>query len=275
MSLPNRPSFDRLRRLARAFQRACLAGDGDAARRLAAVFPEADPRALALTTAQTVIARDHGFPGWPALKAAIDAPSAPKKPKSAADLDAEALAARLLGLAETGDLGALGRALAIGKQRRDAARAVMQRSADRYAAFQAVLVGGLTSRRDRTRFECAAALDQFGDTSTREPLARLMDDPVPRVRWMAMHALSCHACGDKAGPLEPHIRDRIAAAAERDPSVHVRRHAAMALTLAREASAAPVLRDMLERETDARLRRSVEWALGELSRPAKPVPAGV
>jgi hypothetical protein len=37
----------------------------------------------------------------------------------------------------------------------------------------------------------------------------------------------------------------------------VRRHAAVALALARETSAAPVLRQMLDRESDAKLLRGV------------------
>ena len=46
---------------------------------------------------------------------------------------------------------------------------------------------------------------------------------------MAMHALSCHACGEKPGALEDAIRDRIITAATSDPSPQVRRHAAVAL----------------------------------------------
>jgi HEAT repeat protein len=137
------------------------------------------------------------------------------------------------------------------------------------------LVDGLSARSHRTRFECAGALDQFGDASTRAPLARLMDDRVPRVRWMAMHALTCHACGEKSGALEDVVRERIIAAAVGDESVHVRRHAAVALALAGETAAAAVLERMLSHETDRRLRVGVAWALGELTRPAKSVPAGV
>ena len=151
----------------------------------------------------------------------------------------------------------------------------MQQSPDRYGAFQQALVAGLGSRQSRVRFECAHALDQFGDETTRPALARLIDDPVPRVRWMAMHALSCHACGEKPGALEIEIRERIMAAAAHDPSPQVRRHAAVALGLAHEQSAAPLLRAMQDRESDAKTRRMVARAQGELARPAKPSPAGL
>ena len=273
-NLPANASLERLRREARALQRACLAGDDAAGARLAAAFPDAEPRQLALTMAQATVARGYGYASWPALKAEVEARRAPKA-KHAVDLDAEELAGRWFELAEAGELRALCRALAVSRRRIEAARAVMQRSRRRYAAFQQALVSGLNARTHRTRFECAAALDQFGDASTRAPLARLMDDRVPRVRWMAMHALSCHACGEKPGALEASIRERIIAAALGDESVHVRRHAAVALALAREAAAAPVLELMLSRETDRRLRMGVTWALAELARPAKAAQAGV
>jgi HEAT repeat protein len=142
----------------------------------------------------------------------------------------------------------------------------MQRSVDRYRAFQDALVTGLASPSARVRYDCAHALDRYGDASTRAPLARLMDDAVPRVRWMAMHALSCHACGEKAGALEDHIRQRMLAAAKSDPSPDVRRHAAAALALAHDVRSAPALREVLHHETDGKVRRGVAWALSELGR---------
>src|SRR5580704_17682423 len=65
-ALPANPSLDHLRREARALQRACLAGDAEAGRRLVAAFPQADPSQAPLTMAQAVIARGYGFAGWPA-----------------------------------------------------------------------------------------------------------------------------------------------------------------------------------------------------------------
>lgn len=195
--------------------------------------------------------------------------------RSVAALDAETLAALWFSLAEAGDLAALNRALAVGKRRLEGARAIMRGKAARYRAFQHALVGGLASPSPRTRFECAHALDVFGDASTRAPLAPLMDDPVPRVRWMAMHALSCHACGEKAEALEGPVLDRIIAATGADPSPQVRRHAAVALALAHAAGVAPSLRERLEHETNRKVQRGLAWALAELARPAKAAPAGV
>jgi hypothetical protein len=196
-------------------------------------------------------------------------------PTTAAQIDAETLAERWFALAERRELAALCRALAVGKGRMQAARAVMQRSPERYAAFQQALVEGLAARQSRVRFECAHALDTFGDAATRGPLAALMGDPVPRVRWIAMHALSCHACGEKPDALEAAIRERIIDAAANDPSPQVRRHAAVALGLAHEASAVPVLDAILAEEPDAKTRRMASWARAELARPAKGAAAAV
>ncbi len=132
-----------------------------------------------------------------------------------------------------------------------------------YRGFVELFLAGLGHRTARVRFGSAHALDQFGDERCREPLVRLMEDPVPRVRWMAMHALSCHACGGGAAGLDAEVEARIIQAANHDPSIKVRRHAAGALGLGRGAQAAPVLRALLETETDAKLRNMAAWALGQ------------
>ncbi len=262
--LPERPNLERLRRDARALQRAALAGDAAALGRMRAVLTGAADAAVTLSKAQTVVARSYGFPAWPKLKAEVERRMA--TPRSATD--AEGLAETWFALAEASALPALARALQVGKRRIEAARHVMRRHPDRYRRFQAALVRGLGARQDRTRFECAHALDIFGDISTRAPLASLLEDPVPRVRWMAMHALSCHACGEKPDTLEVFIRARIVEAAESDPSSHVRRHAAGALAAAGDVGAVPVLRALQDRERDPHVLRSLKWVLSVLERPA-------
>jgi len=269
--LPDRPNLERLRREARALQRGARTGDPASLGRMRAVLSDPTDAAITLAKAQAVVARNYGFPSWPKLKAEADRRVA--APTSATD--AEVLAERWFALADAGALPALSRALAVGKRRIEAARAVMRRQPDRYRRFRHALVRGLGARQDRTRFECAHALDTFGDISTRYALVPLMEDSVPRVRWMAMHALSCHACGEKPDALEADIRARIVEAAERDPSPHVRRHAAGALAAAGDASAVPALRAMLARERDPKVLRGIGWALRELTRPDNAAPAGL
>jgi HEAT repeat protein len=273
--LPKNPSLDRLRREARALQRACRAGEPSAVAKLAAALRDAEPANVSLSRAQTAVAREYGLPSWPKLVAEVEARRAQhaRPPQH----DAETLAEQWFALAELDSPRSLNRALAVGKARIEAAREVMRGDPGRYRAFQLALIRGLGSSA-RDRFECAHALDLFGDASTRRALVPLMNDPVPRVRWMAMHALSCHACGEKPGALEVDIRERVIEAARSDPNVRVRFHAATALALAHEASAVPVLREMLARETNAKVLRGVTWALSELSRPPRPdrvAPAGL
>ena len=69
-SLPARPDLDQLRRKAKDLRNAAHAGDRSALDRIAKRLPGGDPSAL--STAQIVIAREHGFASWPALHAEIE-----------------------------------------------------------------------------------------------------------------------------------------------------------------------------------------------------------
>jgi hypothetical protein len=62
--LPERPDLDQLRRQARELHRAAAGGDIGARQRLRAVSER-----VTLSAAQLAIAREHGFPSWPRLKA--------------------------------------------------------------------------------------------------------------------------------------------------------------------------------------------------------------
>jgi ankyrin repeat protein len=66
--LPSAPSLEQLRKRAKDLVRAHRAGDPDAGKRVEAAHPH-PPEALKLSDAQLVIAREHGFPSWPRLRA--------------------------------------------------------------------------------------------------------------------------------------------------------------------------------------------------------------
>ena len=70
-SLPARPSLEQLRKAAKDLVRAHRAGDDAARARVAASHPRA-AEPLKLSDAQLVIAREHGFPSWPRLRAYVD-----------------------------------------------------------------------------------------------------------------------------------------------------------------------------------------------------------
>ncbi|MDQ5834958.1 MAG: ankyrin repeat domain-containing protein, partial [Actinomycetota bacterium] len=70
-SLPPAPSLEQLRKRAKELARAHRAGDKGAVARVADQRPRpAEP--LKLSDAQLVIAREHGFPSWPALRRYVD-----------------------------------------------------------------------------------------------------------------------------------------------------------------------------------------------------------
>jgi hypothetical protein len=62
--LPGRPDLDQLRRQARELLRAASGGEPDALARLRAVSER-----VTLSAAQLAVAREYGFPSWPALRA--------------------------------------------------------------------------------------------------------------------------------------------------------------------------------------------------------------
>jgi hypothetical protein len=64
--LPVRPDLDQLRRQARELLHAAGASDAEALRRIHAVSEK-----RTLSAAQLAIAREHGFPSWPKLRAEV------------------------------------------------------------------------------------------------------------------------------------------------------------------------------------------------------------
>ncbi|HEX3649653.1 MAG TPA: ankyrin repeat domain-containing protein [Pseudonocardiaceae bacterium] len=68
-SLPPRPDLDQLRRQAKELRDAARAGDTAAGQRLTRSV--GSPSLITLSLAQLVIAREHGFPSWARLKAAV------------------------------------------------------------------------------------------------------------------------------------------------------------------------------------------------------------
>jgi ankyrin repeat protein len=70
-SLPAAPSLEQLRKQAKELLRACRSGDPEAVARVATHHPHPEAP-LKLTGAQLVVAREHGFAGWPRLRAYVE-----------------------------------------------------------------------------------------------------------------------------------------------------------------------------------------------------------
>jgi ankyrin repeat protein len=73
LSLPDRPNLAQLRRQAKELRDAARADDPAAAERISRHLPVPPRTPVALSIAQLVLAREYGFPSWPAMKAEVEA----------------------------------------------------------------------------------------------------------------------------------------------------------------------------------------------------------
>jgi len=73
-------------------------------------------------------------------------------------------------------------------------------------------------------------LDHVPDERAVLAVADLLNDPVPRVRRNAAHALGCVACKPGwSGGLPPHVTSQLLTMAAEDPNPKVRNEAVLAL----------------------------------------------
>lgn len=99
------------------------------------------------------------------------------------------------------------------------------------AAF-AALVAGLSHSNPQVRWWSVQLLDHCPDPRSVDAIAPLLDDPVPRVRRNAAHALSCIVCKPSwTGQLAESVIERLSAMAHSDPNAKVRAEATAALRI--------------------------------------------
>ena len=138
---------------------------------------------------------------------------------------------------------------------------------DNYSRLLGVLIEGLCHTSARVRYGCAEALDHFGGTQAITPLQGLIGDSVPRVRRMALHALSCETCEETPFPEETDLIPALINHTLNDPSISVRRHAAYGLTMrANDPRAGAALAQLRDNEHDPPIRRSLRRLDGAISR---------
>jgi HEAT repeat protein len=146
------------------------------------------------------------------------------------------------------------------KRRADAAaRELMSAGMDATPAVRR----GLRHTDRRVRARCCGILDHFMDEDAIPALLKNLDDPDPKVRLMAMHALACDRC--KEGACRPAETDVVEAAMRllaEDPDRHVRTQAAHALGPAvhRRADAKETL--VIAQETDPPICSCGRWPVG-------------
>ncbi|HEX7038246.1 MAG TPA: HEAT repeat domain-containing protein [Pseudomonadales bacterium] len=87
------------------------------------------------------------------------------------------------------------------------------------------LIWGLSHASPVVRRCCLELLDQHPDDRARPHIVRCLSDPVPRVRWHAVHALICDACKAGTSYLAADVVSRLRELAQSDPSRKVRAQA--------------------------------------------------
>jgi hypothetical protein len=258
-----RGNFEQLRNQARDLLRQFRAADPAALARWDAQFARR-PNLLLLAHAQTVLAREAGFPSWPRLKAYVEAarfvrrPRGPKKLPSFSRL--EELYAYMLGLVERDDPAAMavemppggwcGRTMAVLLREMFLERGTLD-------DVTSLITKGLDHPNAKVRYECAHLLDSFGDERCVHALTTLLEDPVPRVRAIALHSLVCDAC--KLTPLRgrPDLLALTIDWATNDPHRRVKQEATRVLAESNQPQAIAALRTLGVMRRAPAVRRSI------------------
>ncbi len=105
-------------------------------------------------------------------------------------------------------------------------------------------------------------MDSLADDRCVMPLRRALEDPVPRVRRTAFHALSCDEC--KITPLhtEQDLTDIWIDHALRDPNIRVRRDVVYGLgDFCYDQRIVAALQTIINTEIDEVLHANARWAL--------------
>jgi HEAT repeat protein len=69
-------------------------------------------------------------------------------------------------------------------------------------AARGALIAGLDHANPKVRWWCLQLMDHVGDEPCFEQIVRALDDPVPRVRAIALHALECERCKQSSAMVE-------------------------------------------------------------------------
>ena len=91
-------------------------------------------------------------------------------------------------------------------------------------AQKEALLSGLSHENSRVRWQCLQLLDFFVDDEVLPAIVHMLDDPIPKVRWHAVHALICEACKPDHCllDLDDAIKQKIETLAQTDENKRVR-----------------------------------------------------
>ncbi len=280
--LPPRPNLAYLKHQARELLTAYAAGDSKARQRVEQYLPAIVHRShsrhasgrFVLAHALAVIAREYGFSSWPQLKQHVETLALNQQIAAQAVTSADRaqrrlaaqqrialLAERVMLAAREQQLERLFAMLAIPARDSKALRAYLVEH-QLYGVMIDALLLSVEHANARIRFWGAQAMDHFADQRCAEPLRRLLHDPVPRVRWAALHSLQCADC--KLTPLAPtdDVLATIIELALNDPSIKVRRVATYELgQVCADPRAVATLTAIRAQSTDRRILHDAQAAL--------------
>lgn len=266
---PKKLNIEQLRKRARDLLGAIHANDTRAHQRVARRLPRFG-NAEALTKfkyahALAVIARESGQPSWMQLLRAIEVSERQRQLKQAHSRRIRVLADRIVRKARELDVVGLANIPGIGKADASKVIALISAQPDDLRAVVDAYIAGLSHKNPSVRYECAHALDRYGDPKAVGALIALSYDPVPRVRRMAMHALSCDACKIER-PYSDRAIQRAVELAFSDESIQVRRHAVIAVAELAGRNAQPALERLIGTDPDKVVRRNARHMLGLIRR---------
>ena len=90
---------------------------------------------------------------------------------------------------------------------------------------RAALIWGLGHASPAVRRCCLELLDTHPDEDAIPAIVALLSDPVPRVRWHAVHALACDVCKAGRSLLVAPAAEGLRRVADSDPNRRVREYA--------------------------------------------------
>jgi hypothetical protein len=233
--LPDNPSLEQLKRQAKDLLESLHQGDPRALQwfsRCFQVTPE-NRDTYKLTQAQLVLAREHGFPSWQQLSAWVADRTLPTSPEGLV---------RLLG----------------SRTNRVRAKVQVQLASLGKAGVDAA-IAGLSDPDPRVRYGAADFMDHHADEDCAEKLRDMaLNDPVPYVRDVALHALGCQRC--KPEPLAVDTLDIMILRAKTEESWKQRRGAVWSLAQRNmDPGVKETLLEIAERDPDPRVADAARW----------------
>ncbi|WP_151476317.1 HEAT repeat domain-containing protein [Streptomyces albicerus] len=137
---------------------------------------------------------------------------------------------------------------------------------------------GLAHPQDLVREQCCKLLDHLLVTEALGDLIAMLDDPSPRVRVAAIHALACDRCkSDSCRPDQAVVLPRGIRLLSQDPDAHVRNFAAelVGLSVHTHEEAADALVRARDNDPSPAVRKKAGWYApgGSIHRRTAPRPA--